>query len=133
MTNYRRNFLAGGCFFFTVNLEDRRLRLLTQHIGLLRQAFRYGRRHHPFAIDAIIILPDHLHAIWTLPEGDADFAMRGGSSNRNFRVACAAVSAFQPVAPPNTSAVSGKGAIGSIRCAMRKILRATPITFISIR
>jgi putative transposase len=76
MTDYRRNFLAGGCFFFTVNLEDRRLRLLTQHLGLLRQAFRYVRRHHPFAIDAIVILPDNLHAIWTLPEDDADFAMR---------------------------------------------------------
>src|SRR6266516_3000605 len=74
MTNYRRNLTAGGSFFFTVNLAERRLRLLTQHIDELRTAFRETRRHHPFAIDAMVVLPDHLHTIWTLPEGDADFA-----------------------------------------------------------
>jgi putative transposase len=52
------------------------LRLLTQHIDELRTAFRETRRHHPFAIDAMVVLPDHLHTIWTLPEGDADFATR---------------------------------------------------------
>jgi putative transposase len=76
MTNYRRNFVAGGSFFFTVNLSDRRLRLLTDNIALLRSAFRYARARHPFAIDAIVVLPDHLHAIWTMPEGDADYALR---------------------------------------------------------
>ena len=76
MTNYRRNFLTGGSFFFTVNLADRRLRLLTEHVHLLRQSFRDVRRCHPFTIEAIVILPDHLHAIWTLPEGDAGFALR---------------------------------------------------------
>jgi putative transposase len=76
MTNYRRNLLPGGSFFFTVNLADRRLRLLTEHVGLLRRAFRDVRRRHPFAIEAIVVLPDHLHAIWRLPEGDDDFAVR---------------------------------------------------------
>jgi putative transposase len=76
MARYRRNFVAGGTFFFTVNLAERRLRLLTEHINALRNAFRYVRRSHPFAIEGIVILPDHLHAIWTLPEDDADFAMR---------------------------------------------------------
>jgi putative transposase len=76
MTSYRRNFIAGGSFFFTVNLADRRLRLLTDHIERLRAAFCKTRRRHPFTIDAIVVLPDHLHAIWTLPEGDADFAIR---------------------------------------------------------
>jgi putative transposase len=76
MTNYRRNFIARGSFFFTVNLAERRLRLLTQHIDELCTAFRETRRHHPFAIDAMVVLPDHLHTIWTLPEGDADFATR---------------------------------------------------------
>jgi putative transposase len=57
-------------------LADRRLALLTEHIGLLRAAFRQVRAHHPFTIEAIVILPDYLHAIWTLPEGDADFAIR---------------------------------------------------------
>jgi putative transposase len=76
MTGYRRNLIPGGSFFFTVNLAERRLRLLTEYIDELRAAFRYTRSRHPFAIDAIVVLPDHLHAIWTLPEGNADFATR---------------------------------------------------------
>jgi putative transposase len=76
MTSYRRNFIAGGSFFFTVNLAERRLSLLTQHIDELRAAFRQTRRRHPFTIDAICVLPDHLHTVWTLPEADADFATR---------------------------------------------------------
>jgi putative transposase len=76
MTNYRRNFVPGGSYFFTVNLAERRLRLLTQHIDLLRHSFRYARARHPFTIEAIVVLPDHLHAIWTLPEEDADFSTR---------------------------------------------------------
>jgi putative transposase len=76
MTNYRRNFIAGASYFFTVNLLDRRLSLLTEHIESLRGAFRHTRARHPFVIEAIVVLPDHLHAIWTLPEDDADYAMR---------------------------------------------------------
>ena len=76
MTSYRRNFARGGTYFFTVNLEDRRLKLLTQHIDPLRQAFRYVRTRHPSTIDAIVVLPEHLHAIWTLPEDDGDYATR---------------------------------------------------------
>ncbi|MEJ2375192.1 MAG: transposase [Pseudolabrys sp.] len=76
MTSYRRHRIAGGCYIFTVNLAERRLRLLTKHIDLLRAAFRYTRSRHPFMIEAIVVLPDHLHAIWTLPEGETDFAVR---------------------------------------------------------
>lgn len=76
MTYYRRNFLLGGSFFFTVNLADRRLRLLTEHIDDLRTAFRETRQRHPFTTDAMVVLPDHLHTVWTLPEGDANFATR---------------------------------------------------------
>ena len=76
MTNYRRNFLDGGSYFFTANLADRRLTLLTDHIGRLRAAFREVRVPYPFTIEAAMILPDHLHAIWTLPEKDANFALR---------------------------------------------------------
>ncbi len=76
MTDYRRNFVPGGSYFFTVNLADRRLSLLTDHTEKLRAAFRYTRRHHPFTFDAIVVLPEDLHAIWTLPEGESDFAIR---------------------------------------------------------
>ena len=76
MTNYRRNFVPGGSYFFTVNLANRRLRLLTEHVDLLRTAFRYAQMRHAFEIAAAVILPDHLHAMWILPEGDADYALR---------------------------------------------------------
>jgi putative transposase len=75
MTGYRRNFVAGGSFFFTVNLAERRLRLLTEHIVGLRAAIDETRRHL-FTIEAMVVLPDHLHALWTMPAGDADFATR---------------------------------------------------------
>jgi putative transposase len=76
MVRYRRNFVAGGTFFFTVALADRGWDLLTAHINTLRAAFRMARGERPFQIDAIVVLPDHLHAILTLPEGDADFPGR---------------------------------------------------------
>lgn len=76
MTAYRRNFVPGGCFFFTVNLAERRRSLLVDHLDILRAAFHETHRRHPFTMDAIVILPDHLHAVWTLAEADADFAMR---------------------------------------------------------
>jgi putative transposase len=76
MTEYRRNFIPGGTYFFTVNLSDRSSRLLTDQIDLLRAAFRYTAARHSFDIDAIMILPEHLHAIWRLPPGDADYALR---------------------------------------------------------
>src|SRR4249919_2834664 len=57
MTAYRRNFIPGGCFFFTVNLADRRLRLLTENVETLRFAIRETRQRHPFMIDAMVVLP----------------------------------------------------------------------------
>jgi putative transposase len=76
MVRYRRNFLPGGTYFFTVTLSYRRSTLLVDHIGELRNAFRIARRARPFAIDAIVVLPDHLHAVFTLPPDDADFSGR---------------------------------------------------------
>jgi putative transposase len=76
MVRYRRNFIPGGTFFFTVTLANRRSTALVDHIGAVRSAFRAARRARPFSIDAIVILPDHLHAILTLPANDADFSGR---------------------------------------------------------
>lgn len=73
---YRRAWQPGGTWFFTVNLHDRDETLLVDNVKLLRAAFRTVQRRHPFDIDAIVILPDHLHAIFTLPAGDGDFSMR---------------------------------------------------------
>ena len=63
MPNYRRIFVPGGCYFFTVNLLDRQNRLLVDHVGHLREAVRDTHARRPFVIDAMIILPDHLHAV----------------------------------------------------------------------
>jgi len=76
MADYRRDATAGGTWFFTVNLADRRSSRLVADIERLRAAFRHVCRIHPFAIDAIVVLPEHPHAIWSLPPGDADFALR---------------------------------------------------------
>jgi len=76
MPNYIRALVPGGTFFFTVALLERRRRLLTENIDDLRAVFSGARRRRPFRIDAIVVLPDHLHCIWTLPPGDSDFSAR---------------------------------------------------------
>ena len=76
MTNYRRARAPGATYFFTVNLADRSTTLLTDRIDDLRDAMRYVRSRHPFIIDAMVVLPEHLHAVWTLPADDADHSLR---------------------------------------------------------
>ncbi len=76
MSNYRRWRVSGGSYFFTVNLLNRKQTLLVDQIEALRNAFRIIRSNHPFHIDAIVVLPDHLHCIWTLPKGDDRFSIR---------------------------------------------------------
>jgi putative transposase len=73
---YRRANAAGGKYFFTVNLADRSRRLLVERVDDLRFAVRAMRDRHPFEIVAWVVLPDHLHAVWTLPQGDVDFSTR---------------------------------------------------------
>jgi REP-associated tyrosine transposase len=74
---YRRSFLPGGTFFFTVVTADRQPLFAEQkNIATLREAFRTIRLQRPFSLDAAVVLPDHLHCIWTLPHGDADFSTR---------------------------------------------------------
>lgn len=73
---YRRTTVAGGTYFFTVNLAQRDRTVLVDHVEVLCSVLRTVRRRHPFHSDAMVILPDHLHAIWTLPEGDHDFPTR---------------------------------------------------------
>ena len=76
MPQYVRAFVPGGTYFFTVTVFDRSRPLLTAHIDDLREVFAAARRRRPFVIDAIVVLPDHLHCVWTLPDGDADFPAR---------------------------------------------------------
>ncbi len=77
MRTYTRAYVEGGKYFFTVNLAQRKdARLLTDHVADLRAAFKTVQQGHPFVIDAVVILPDHLHCIWTMPDGDSDFSTR---------------------------------------------------------
>jgi putative transposase len=69
-------FPRGGTYFFTEALRDRGADYLIREIHLLREAFRSVCRAHPFQFDAIVVLPDHLHCIWTLSEGDSNYPSR---------------------------------------------------------
>lgn len=85
MTEYRRAQVPGASWFFTVNLAERRgNRLLIERIDDLRAAFAEVREKYPFRIDAIAILPEHLHCIMALPGGDADFSTRWSLIKSNF-------------------------------------------------
>ena len=84
MSNYRRARVPGGTYFFTVNLLERRRRLLVEHVDLLRNAFRTTHAARPFVLLAWVILPDHLHCVWRLPDGDADNANRWAQTKSGF-------------------------------------------------
>jgi putative transposase len=74
--DYRRLYVTGGTYFFTVVTYKRRPILSTEAIDILRNAFRYTMHKHPFTIVASVILPDHMHFIWTLPPQSGDYSMR---------------------------------------------------------
>ena len=77
MRTYKRIRIKGGCYFFTVNLAHRKgNQLLIRHIDALRAAFKKIKQNHPFKMDAVVILPEHLHCIWQLPQGDDDYSTR---------------------------------------------------------
>ncbi|MEW6182390.1 MAG: transposase [Bacillota bacterium] len=77
MSDYRRLYVPGGTYFFTVVTYNRQRWFADEaNVTLLREAFRYTLRRRLFLLSAIVVLPDHLHCIWTLPAGDADFSGR---------------------------------------------------------
>ncbi len=86
---YRRARIEGGTFFFTVVTFYRQRILCTpENVVLLRSIFRETMQRHPFSIDAFVLLPDHLHCIWTLPQGEADFSTRWRLIKSNFSRRC---------------------------------------------
>ncbi len=87
---YRRSRARGARFFFTVVTHERRRFLcLEPNVALMREALRYVIGRHPFLIDAFVLLPDHLHCIWTLPEDDNDFSTRWRLIKSYFSRKCA--------------------------------------------
>ncbi|HSX69362.1 MAG TPA: transposase [Pseudomonas sp.] len=100
MVLYRRARVAGASYFFTLALADRRQDLLTRHIDLLRECFRQAQLRRPFHIDTVVILPEHLHLVMSLPAGDQDYAARIGQLKvlftRGLRAGGMAVAANAP-------------------------------------
>jgi putative transposase len=85
MPNYRRTFLAGGTFFFTL-VTQRRRRLFAEDVArrCLGEAIRTVQAKQPFEMVAVVLLPDHLHCIWTLPDEDDDYSSRWACIKRGF-------------------------------------------------
>jgi putative transposase len=84
MPQYIRARIKGSIFFFTVVLADRRSNLLIDKIDRFRHSYRVVQQDYPFETIAICVLPDHLHALWAMPEGDADFSKRWSLIKRAF-------------------------------------------------
>jgi putative transposase len=81
---YRRARVPGGTYFFTVNLADRRTDFLVRYIDDLRESLDKVKKAHPFALLSMAVMPEHLHSIWRLPEGDADYPARWGLIKAGF-------------------------------------------------
>ena len=133
MPDYRRNRVPGGTFFFTINLLDRRSDLLVTRIRALRDAVRQVRLRALFHIDAWVVLPDHMHCLWTLQAGDADVP-------GCWRAIKTAFSKALPAREPRSPAMTSRGERGiwqrrhwSTRSAMIETLRLTWSTRISAR
>lgn len=96
MPQYRRDRTPGGTWFFTVVLANRHSNLLVREIHCLRATVRRVRHDWPFHIDAWVVLPDHIHAVWTLPEGDHDFSTRWRLIKSGFSRALPSVESVSP-------------------------------------
>jgi putative transposase len=105
MPDYRRNRVPGGTFFLTVNLRDPRSDLLVTQIDMLRDAVRRVRARTPFRIAAWVVLPDHMHCLRTLPQGDADFPGR-------WRAIKTALVKWLPTGEPRSPVMTSRGERG---------------------
>ena len=88
---YRRARPPGGTYFFTVVTHGRQRFLCEpENVALLKSIFRSVMAAHPFLVDAMVVLPDHLHCLWTLPADDRDFSTRWRLSKTTFTRQCGA-------------------------------------------
>lgn len=110
---YRRAGTPGGAYLFTVNLLERQQDLLIQHIALLRTVAHKVMIAHPFHIDAMVVLPNHLHAVWTLPENGAEFSTRWGLTKARFSVVFRLTNNAMRAVPQKGNGVSGNDASGN--------------------
>jgi REP element-mobilizing transposase RayT len=132
MSRYRRAKVDGGVFFFTVALADRSSDLLLRHIDRLRRIYASVQQRYPFETVAICVLPDHLHAVWSLPPGDANFSVRWNVIKGGFTrgLAGEAQRSYSKIARRERG--SGSAAIGSTLFVTMLIWRGMSTTFTSI-
>ena len=86
MSRYKRNYEKGGTYFFTVVAYKRQKIFVGPSIDILRTCFKKVIQQVPFTIEAIVVLPDHLHGIWQLPDGDKDFSTRWKKIKNDFSI-----------------------------------------------
>ena len=130
---YRRADTTGGTYFFTVNLAERRSDLLVRHIADLRTVMQRVKEAHPFVTLAMVVLPEHLHTVWCLPPGDADYPLRWSQIKAGFsrrlpkgeRIRASRKTKRER----NGNAASGNGAIGNTKSGMSPIWRGMWITY----
>ncbi|WP_299663009.1 transposase [uncultured Ruegeria sp.] len=130
MSNYRRVRIPGAKFFFTVSLADRSSGLLTQEVAHLRAAFAVTQKERPFWCDAFVVLPDHLHAVWTLPPGDADYSTRWGAIKARFTMRVNRSRrrpGFSPAPVPQDLPVVTSGRYAGLKPGLRQDKREAPV------
>ncbi len=112
MSRYIRPKVPGASVFITVALADRGARTLVEQIDALREAVRVTKAERSFQIDAWVVLPDHIHTVWTLPEGDANYSGRMAAIKARFTMTLRR-SGFSPTPTPNPhGAVGGRQRVG---------------------
>ena len=119
MSNYRRARVTGASYFFSVNLARRGGDLLVERIDDLRAAFSATMSERPFVCDAMVVLPDHIHAVWTLPKGDADFSTRWGAIKARFSMSVRRAGFTPPMVVTNTQRMK-MAMNGGVNPALRK-------------
>lgn len=131
MSRYRRPRPAGGAVFFTVCLARAGGTLLIDHVDLLRAAVTVTRARRPFGIDAWVVLPDHMHAVWTLPEADPNYSERWGAIKarftRDLRDRVGRASAPHAIAFPTEFPVVRSGEFAGLKPGLRQDKREQAI------
>ncbi|MGQ0563685.1 MAG: REP-associated tyrosine transposase [Gemmobacter sp.] len=123
MSGYIRPKVKGASVFFTVALADRGSRLLVDEIGRLRESVAKVRAERPFVVNAWVVLPDHLHAVCTLPEGDADYSVRWSGIKAQFTMGLRRAG----FSPPSSYPVVRSGRYAGLKPGLREGKREVAI------
>ena len=116
MAQYRRFRVDGGTVFLTVGVAARGSDVSVRHVDVLREAVRVTQAERPFEVAAWVVLPDHFHCVWQLPEGDADFSTRIGAIKARFTMGARRAGFSPPVELPRVRSGQFVGLKPDLRC-----------------